>query len=227
MESVHSATLTFKNNCPFTVWPGTLASGGSPALSATGFKLAQGTTMTLDAPPSWSGRFWARTQCSADSSGKFKCVTGDCGSGSVACSGAGAVPPVTLVEFTFGSGGAQDFYDVSCVDGFNLPVSVAPSSGTIRCSAAACPVDIKSSCPPELKVVGPHGATVACKSACLAFSTPEYCCTGAHSTPETCPPTQYSKFFKQQCPQAYSYAYDDKSSTFTCIGANYAITFCP
>ncbi|KAL2499336.1 Pathogenesis-related thaumatin superfamily protein [Abeliophyllum distichum] len=29
------------------------------------------------------------------------------------------------------------------------------------------------------------------------------------------------------CPRAYSYAYDDKTSTFTCVGADYLITFCP
>ncbi|MQL41280.1 hypothetical protein EI012_25510 [Escherichia coli] len=40
--------------------------------------------------------------------------------------------------------------------------------------------------------------------------------------------TNYSQFFEQQCPDAYSYAYDDKSSTFTCSARpDYAITFCP
>uniref|UniRef100_M8CBJ1 Thaumatin-like protein n=1 Tax=Aegilops tauschii TaxID=37682 RepID=M8CBJ1_AEGTA len=35
-------------------------------------------------------------------------------------------------------------------------------------------------------------------------------------------------FFKSACPRAYSYAYDDSTSTFTCAaGTNYAITFCP
>ncbi|VAH00857.1 unnamed protein product [Triticum turgidum subsp. durum] len=34
--------------------------------------------------------------------------------------------------------------------------------------------------------------------------------------------------FKAACPAAYSYAYDDASSTFTCSGAaTYHITFCP
>uniref|UniRef100_M8CCG5 Thaumatin-like protein n=1 Tax=Aegilops tauschii TaxID=37682 RepID=M8CCG5_AEGTA len=36
-------------------------------------------------------------------------------------------------------------------------------------------------------------------------------------------------FFKTACPRAYSYAYDDATSTFTCAGgvSAYAITFCP
>lgn len=71
------------------------------------------------------------------------------------------------------------------------------------------------------------GSVVGCKSACLAFGNPEYCCTGSHNTPATCPPTGYSRIFKQACPDAYSYAYDDLTSTFTCTGADYTILFCP
>ncbi|KAF3526767.1 hypothetical protein F2Q69_00050297 [Brassica cretica] len=35
--------------------------------------------------------------------------------------------------------------------------------------------------------------------------------SGAHSTPQTCPATDYSRKFKDACPTAYSYAYDDTS----------------
>ncbi|KAJ4872104.1 Pathogenesis-related thaumatin superfamily protein [Raphanus sativus] len=80
----------------------------------------------------------------------------------------------------------------------------------------------------ELRIVDPRtGIIAACKSACAAFNSPEFCCTGAHSTPQTCSPTHYSAMFKNACPSAYSYAYDDATSTFTCSGANYLITFCP
>ncbi|KAF3521148.1 hypothetical protein DY000_02062406, partial [Brassica cretica] len=71
------------------------------------------------------------------------------------------------------------------------------------------------------------GIVAACKSACAAFNAPEFCCTGAHATPQTCSPTHFSAVFKNACPSAYSYAYDDATSTFTCSGANYLITFCP
>ncbi|KAL0360532.1 UNVERIFIED_CONTAM: Thaumatin-like protein 1 [Sesamum radiatum] len=33
--------------------------------------------------------------------------------------------------------------------------------------------------------------------------------------------------FKNACPRSYSYAFDDATSTFTCSGADYTITFCP
>ena len=227
---VRSATFTIKNNCPFTIWPGTLTGAGKPQLSSTGFELASGATQALDVPAGWSGRFWARSQCSTDGTGKFTCVTADCGSGQVLCNGAGAIPPATLVELTLAeTADRQDFYDVSLVDGFNLPVSVAPQGGSAGCGATSCPANVNAVCPEQLAVKSPSdGSVVACKSACLAFNQPQYCCTGDFGSPDTCPPTEYSKIFKDQCPQAYSYAYDDKTSTFTCTGgADYTITFCP
>ncbi|XP_042501232.1 thaumatin-like protein 1b [Macadamia integrifolia] len=222
-----SATFTFKNNCGYTVWPGTLAGSNSAQLSSTGFELASGASNSIDASSGWSGRFWGRTYCSS-STGTFKCETADCGSGQVACNGAGAIPPASLAEFTLGSSSSdQEYYDISLVDGFNLPLSVTPQGGTGGCQTVGCSNNINSVCPSELSVKGSDGSTIACKSACDAFGSDQYCCTGSYNTPQTCPATNYSKIFKDQCPQAYSYAYDDQTSTFTCTGANYLITFCP
>jgi hypothetical protein len=146
----------------------------------------------------------------------------------VECNGAGAIPPATLIEITVASDGGQDFYDVSNVDGFNVPMSVTPQGGSGDCATSTCPANINSVCPAELQVTGSDGSVIACKSACLAFNTDQYCCRGSFDTAETCPPTDYSNVFESQCPAAYSYAYDDKSSTFTCFGGpSYAITFCP
>ncbi|CAN1345414.1 Thaumatin-like protein 1a [Linum perenne] len=50
---------------------------------------------------------------------------------------------------------------------------------------------------------------------------------GAYATPETCGPSDYSLFFKHACPRSYSYAYDDKTSTYTCADTDYVIVFCP
>ncbi|TXG66600.1 hypothetical protein EZV62_007875 [Acer yangbiense] len=153
----------------------------------------------------------------------------NCGSGQVTCNGAGAAPPASLVEFTIAANNGQDFYDISLVDGFNLPVSVTPQGGSgPTCTTSSCSANVNSVCPSELAVKGSDGSTIGCKSACAALNEPQYCCTGEFSTPETCPLTDYWMIFKDQCPQAYSYAYDDSSSTFSCTGgANYAITFCP
>ncbi|KAH0971102.1 hypothetical protein GBA52_023258 [Prunus armeniaca] len=220
-KGVTGATFTFTNKCDFTVWPGILASAGSPKLDSTGFELAKGSSRSFQAPTGWSGRFWGRTGCNFDGSGHGSCSTGDCGSGQLECNGAGAAPPATLAEFTLGSG-SQDFYDVSLVDGYNLPMIVEGSGGSGTCATTGCATDLNRRCPAELKVEGGG----ACKSACDAFGSPEYCCNGEYGSPSTCKPSMYSQLFKSACPKSYSYAYDDASSTFTCTGADYTITFC-
>ncbi|KAK1372996.1 thaumatin-like protein 1 [Heracleum sosnowskyi] len=221
----YGAKFTFVNKCEYTVWPGILTGSGTPPLETTGFELPQQSSRSLQAPNGWSGRFWGRTGCKFNGTGPGSCSTADCGSGQVECNGAGAAPPATLAEFTLGSGsqGSQDFYDVSLVDGYNLPMIVEASGGSSgMCAATGCVTDLNKYCPDELKVSNGD----ACKSACEAFGKPEYCCSGAHNTPETCKPSAYAAIFKMACPRAYSYAYDDLTSTFTCTGADYTITFC-
>jgi hypothetical protein len=107
-------------------------------------------------------------------------------------------------------------------------MSIAPQGGTGDCKQSSCPADVNAECPEVLQVKGGDGKVVACKSACTQFNEPKYCCTGEFNTAEKCPPTEYSEYFEKKCPEAYSYAYDDKTSTFTCFnGPNYTITFCP
>lgn len=221
---ISGATFTIINRCDYTVWPGVLANAGTASLESTGFELGPGGSRSFDAPPKWSGRFWGRTGCTFDPNiGQGSCVTGDCGSNQVECNGAGANPPATLAEFTIGSGSALDFYDVSLVDGYNVPMVVDASGGSGNCLSTGCVTDLNRQCPNELRV----GDGTACKSACEAFGSPEYCCNGVYGSPATCKPSIYSEMFKAACPRSYSYAYDDATSTFTCAGADYTITFCP
>lgn len=222
MPGVSGATFTFVNRCDYTVWPGILANAGSPRLDSSGFELPKDTSRSFQAPTGWSGRFWGRTGCNFDGSESGTCVTGDCGSGQVECNGLGAAPPATLAEFTLGSGG-QDFYDVSLVDGYNLPMIVEGTGGSGVCASTGCVSDLNQQCPAELRVADGD----ACKSACEAFGSPEYCCSGEYGTPDKCKPSVYSEMFKAACPRSYSYAYDDATSTFTCSGADYTMTFCP
>ncbi|XP_028766467.1 thaumatin-like protein 1b [Neltuma alba] len=228
-SGVISTTFTIVNKCDYTVWPGILSNAGVTPLSITGFVLQTGESKTISAPTSWGGRFWGRTLCSQDTSGKFSCVTGDCGSGMLECAGNGAAPPATLAEFTLNGYGGLDFFDVSLVDGYNVPMLVVPQGGSgDNCSSTGCVGDLNGACPSELKVASVDGKEgVACRSACEAFGSPQYCCSGAYATPDTCRPSAYSEIFKSACPRAYSYAYDDKTSTFTCASADYTITFCP
>ncbi|KAJ7966876.1 Thaumatin [Quillaja saponaria] len=228
-SGVISTTFTIENKCDYTVWPGILSNAGVAPLPITGFVLQTGESKTITAPTSWGGRFWGRTLCSQDSTGKFSCVTGDCGSGKLECGGSGAKPPATLAEFTLDGAGGLDFFDVSLVDGYNVPMLVKPEGGTGQnCTSTGCEGDVNDACPSELRVMSTDGREgVACKSACEAFGSPEYCCSGAFGSPDTCKPSSYSHIFKTACPRAYSYAYDDHTSTFTCASADYTITFCP
>ncbi|AQL04002.1 Putative thaumatin domain family protein [Zea mays] len=77
-----SKSFTIANNCEHTVWPGILSSAGSAGVDTTGFALAPGESRALSVPSGWSGRLWGRTLCSTDAAtGRFACVTGDCGCG--------------------------------------------------------------------------------------------------------------------------------------------------
>ena len=52
------------------------------------------------------------------------------------------VPPASLAEFTL-SGGGLDWYDVSLVDGFNIPMSIETDKG---CVSSVCSNNITTSC---------------------------------------------------------------------------------
>ncbi|XP_068482326.1 pathogenesis-related thaumatin-like protein 3.5 [Phaseolus vulgaris] len=224
-----SYTFTIINNCPHTIWPGTLAGSGSPPLATTGFRLDMRESIKLTTVPGWSGRIWARTGCNFDTTGVGRCQTGDCG-GRLECEGNGAAAPTSLFEITLGAGNGQDYYDVSLVDGYNLPLLALPR-GVYggACNATGCITDINRGCPTELQVLGVENqrVVVGCRSACEAFKLDKYCCSGEFANPNTCHPSYYSTLFKKACPRAYSYAFDDGTSTFTCKAYEYDIVFCP
>jgi hypothetical protein len=232
-----TATFTFVNNTGQTIWPGALGNAGQQVPDGGGWELAAGQSLAVTVPDTWAGRFWARTYCTFDASGQGSCETGDCG-GVLACDGAGGAPNVTLAEFTLGGGTSSDFYDVSFVDAFNVPVTVAPVGGATsstdpyQCTTAGCTANLNPGCPGVLQDTDSSGNIVACLSACSEFDTAQYCCTGAYGSPSACNPdtwpVDYAAYFKSSCPNAYSYAFDDPTSTFTCSGASgYVITFWP
>ncbi|XP_061374511.1 G-type lectin S-receptor-like serine/threonine-protein kinase RLK1 [Gastrolobium bilobum] len=231
LQGVISTTFTLVNQCNYTVWPA--STGRNLTIAATGFVLKTGESFNVTVPTSWSGRFWGRTLCTTDSTGKFSCLTGDCGSGKVTCDGnRGGSPPATLAEFTVNSPGGLDFFDVSLVDGYNVPMLLVPHGGSNgSCNSTGCPADLNAVCPTELKVTGGEEKkqVVACQGPCAAFNLQYFCCAGNRNSRDTCEPSVYSQIFKTACPQAYSYPYDDdRTSMFTCSSsADYNIIFCP
>uniref|UniRef100_A0A0D9XVS1 Thaumatin-like protein n=1 Tax=Leersia perrieri TaxID=77586 RepID=A0A0D9XVS1_9ORYZ len=221
--------LIMVNNCGESVWPGILGSAGHPTPQSGGFHLGPGEETAFDVPTHWSGRVWPRRGCSFDAAGRHgSCATGDCGGGLLHCGGAAGSTPATVVEMTLGTATSPvHFYDVSLVDGFNLPVSMSPVGGGVGCGTAACGADLNVCCPAALEVRDGEGRVAGCRSACRAMGGDKYCCTGVYGSPAACRPTIFSHLFKAICPRAYSYAYDDASSLNRCHAKRYLITFCP
>ncbi|KAL6329274.1 hypothetical protein AAG906_015472 [Vitis piasezkii] len=61
----------------------------------------------------------------------------------------------------------------------------------------------------------------------LALKTDGKIIACAYGNPISCVATNYSRSFKQACPVAYSYAFDDPTSILTCNAPEYIVTFCP
>ncbi|THW84006.1 Osmotin, thaumatin-like protein [Aureobasidium pullulans] len=282
--------LVVTNNCAETVYPG-IATQHGVAPGQTGFELTSGSTVSQSVSEDWQGRIWGRTNCSFNAQGRSNgggpaCTTGDC-NGVIPCQAAGAIP-VTLAEFTLDAGDGQTYYDISLVDGYNLPLAIvlvphgnsslddippnltnpscegtgsllAPSnfnpygSGTFLGTNSSYPLPFETKvntsnanqwCPWDLQVDAPskpgdnvypypdgniqRPAFDPCFSACAKYNSDQYCCLGKYNGPDQCSPNYYAKAAKTMCPDAYSFAYDDQSSTFIIpSGAGVEVVFCP
>ena len=222
--------FTVVNALSQTVWVAATQNSQHP-LPTTGWVLAPGASVAFAVPDGWGGRIWGRTGCAFNASGSGTCQTGDCG-GRFQCTGSGAIP-ATLAEIDLNAWGGMDFYDVSMVDGSNLPMFINISHTVTKdplspagCSTGGCTKPV--ACPGPMQVMA-GGAAVACETACAAFNTDSYCCRGAWAGRANCVPSKwpvdYAAVFKDAEPYAYSYAYDD-SATMACRGeCDYRITF--
>ncbi|TFK75743.1 thaumatin-like protein [Pluteus cervinus] len=251
-------TFTVYNACPFTIWPAMFTDlNVAPNVPSfqTGWEAPAWSKVSFTVPDNWkAGRIWGRRNCNFGSNpGPNSCLTGGCNGGLLCDSRTGTgVPPATVAEWTLQADGNRDFYDVSLVDGYNLPMRITNNVG---CPTAECAVDLGPNCkhqsplgavvgsvdrtlyvcllgPPPLK--GPFDSTgfpVGCKSACFANldgnqGNSGNCCSGSHNTPQTCPTSgvAYYSYFKNACPTSYAYAYDEGSGTalWTCDSARRA-----
>jgi Thaumatin family len=222
--------VTFVSHVSETIWVAASPDKAHP-LRATGWVLRPGHSVTITVPNHWNGRFWGRTGC-VFHHGRGTCQTGDCGH-RLQCQGWGAVP-ATLAEYDLDAWDGLDFYDVSMVDGSNLPMYINVTKGVAakRVSARGC---IRAGCTtpvacPKVLQVKAGGAVVACQSACLHFGTDQYCCRGPWSSRAACDPAKwpvdYARVFKRAEPYAYSYVDDDATSVYVCKGScNYRIVF--
>ena len=113
-------------------------------------------------PDNWkSGRIWGRRACDfSQNPGPNSCLTGGKNtlagpreivhrppSGSAGCNGGlecdphtgTGVPPASVAEWTLSDASGLDWYDVSLVDGYDLPMRITNNVG---CPVADCPVDL-------------------------------------------------------------------------------------
>jgi Thaumatin family len=304
--------LKVTNKCSEDIYPGIQTQSGTGPPSS-GFRLGPGASNSQMVGADWNGRVWARTNCSFNVQGTASvngagpaCTTGDCG-GAVACPSTVSIPksavfvttnnfpqgalPATLAEFNLlakiGST-FQTFYDISLVDGYNIPIGIVylgSASGNsnnsdfppnltnpvcigtaalltdpgdapdayLGSNSTSYPLPLEHTvsqsavqdwCPWDLQLAPPQkpGDGVypypddniqrplfnPCYSACTKWNSPQYCCTGKYNSPGSCSPSFYSTQAKMVCPDAYSYAYDDQTSTFGIpSGGGFEVVFCP
>nr|XP_020185428.1 thaumatin-like protein 1 [Aegilops tauschii subsp. strangulata] len=105
---------------------------------------------------------------------------------------------------------ADDFYNVSLVVGYNMPMVVAPPNA--NCEQTSYPADLNGPCPPELRVVVAH-----VKVAYLDLERTRNVCGGGvllQQRPRHAGDVRSHRplwLFKATCPRDYSYACEDGS----------------
>jgi len=230
----NNRSITITNSCSDDIWPALLTSNNTGPYQS-GFHLASQKSIQLWVSNDWTGRIWARTNCSFnDSTNTGPCFTGSCAN-VLNCTLSGQ-PPTKLAEFNLLGWQNLSYWDISLVNGFNLPIAIypSPSGPDPICQWSPTPDGIKAYCPEELLFYADapisYTEIAGCMSACDRYGDGKYCCTGGDASPNKCGPSRFSKPFKQVCPDAYTYAYDDATSTFATESGpqwSYEVVFCP
>ncbi|CAI8595492.1 unnamed protein product [Vicia faba] len=114
------------NGCKYRVWPASSSTAGNTHLEIGNFSLNTGDEFKVWAPSTWSGHIWGRTRCinNLSTGGNFSCITGDCGTGKQSCDGMRGLPLATLAEFRLSNNSGAHFYNISVIEGFNIPIEV-------------------------------------------------------------------------------------------------------
>ncbi|XP_028764612.1 thaumatin-like protein [Neltuma alba] len=126
-----AAQFEVTNSCPYTVWAAGSAfplGGGQPLDPGRSTVLSVATSGPLRA------RIWGQTKCIFYWWGRGHCETGDCG-GQLSCE-----PSATVAEF-FLNWKNNDYYAISVISGFNVPMKLTPTFECrgLRCDDNKCP----------------------------------------------------------------------------------------
>ncbi|WVQ81119.1 hypothetical protein IAT38_003241 [Cryptococcus sp. DSM 104549] len=252
--------MTVDNQCSTSIYIAVGGQGGLPTKIGGGSQPGgweqEVGEYSFNVPDGWNnGRIWARTGCTK-SGDSLDCIIGACMGNSVGCSGSEfGTAGATLAEFTIDAENL-DSYDISIVDGYNLPMEITPSDSSCHKGSCGAETDILTQCDPALVVPKGSDKIYSCGSACgnlvqfqhstedgtsggLMSADPDnsaVCCRqgGAGVDHKDCPNTYipFYKAMKSMCHDAYIYSDDDmyEDAVFTCSSSDkpsYTVTFCP
>ena len=206
--------LYIYNACTYDIWTFGLPNGT--------LKIAAGAMQVIGWSNKFSGRVWPRSGCAGTGNNPKCAQTGN----------------DTLAEFTLNAGMKDDWYDISLVDGFTIPLSILQLDGlwtpdpayvpggkllgSGSCGSPVCAVDLDKNCPSGQQKKDAMGNVVGCVNGMSS--------NGGHG------PTAVTTYMKTACPTSYTYPFDDPQSLFTCpsveqnggVGAkDYEIVYCP
>ena len=224
--------MTFINRMQQTVWVAASPDASHP-MARTGWVLRPGDRVTVIVPNHWNGRFWGRTGC-VFHGGRGHCQTGDC-AGRFQCKGWGTIP-ATLAEYDLDAWDNLDFYDVSMVDGSNLPMYINPTTGArdqegqparlrpgrLHHGRALPERARRSTCTRQVRRAASRPAPSSAATSTAAAASGR---RGRSATRRKWP-VDYARVFKRAEPYAYSYVDDDATSVYVCSGrCDYHIVF--
>lgn len=214
-------SITVVNNCRDVIWPGLFSQAGSA--SSGGFELHPQEQQVVNVTNDWDGRMFARQGCVFNST-MAACQVCNCGP-DMACPGSNQ-PPCSLGEWNMNGYANQTFFDMSLVDGFNVGISIHAVQANVT---PVCNSHLDDfGCPPGLKRYDADGNYEACWSFCAYSQMSVFCCTGSYDSPQSCRVHGSARTAKHHCPDAYTWPFDDKTSTFTVPSSNdFVVHFCP
>ncbi len=221
--------LRFLNGCDRRVWAGASGETVPPEAFEAGVELAPGECVGLPFRSVVGGRAWGGTDCVGDE-----------------CASDGGSGRGTLVQFDVPQDGLS-LYNVSLVDGFNLPIELRPSGVEIArddgpCRPARCAASLEVGCPEVLRRYDESGGVAYCESICRACGACEGCndcgdlgadaCAECADVAEVCcggmgcESNAYTEIWESLCPDALTYAGD--AAYVGCDRVtDFDLTFCP
>src|SRR5579863_10264094 len=152
--------LYIENQCTYTIWT---FGGGGVFPGGANLKTGPGEAFVVGWSNAFSGRLWPRSGCNAGGTG---------------CTQTGND---TLAEITLMAGMASDWYDISLVDGFTIPVGIiqlsvpwSPSAAYVpggrlsaadqECGSPICAIDMNPGCPASQQEKDSSGHVWGCKN---------------------------------------------------------------